>query len=71
MMSYNQQDMAVPRKETTPGLAHSKSESSIWGRWTTQMVRSEAYRMLKAYGIADEYPDKGNYACMIAGLEQI
>lgn len=35
------------------------------------MVRSEAYKMLEAYGIAGEYPDKGDYACMIAGLEQI
>lgn len=55
-----------------PPLAmQSKAEQPVYGMWTPQMVRNEACRVLEAYGIADEFPDKGDNTCMIEGLEAV
>ena len=53
------------------GLAFSDSETPIFGRVTTQMLRSAAHEVITAYQLDAEYPDKHDYACMVEGLEQI
>jgi DNA-binding phage protein len=55
-----------------PPLAmKSKAEQPAWGMWTPQMLRNEADKVLEAYGIAGEFPDKGDYTSMIEGLEKV
>lgn len=55
-----------------PPLAkQSKAEQPVFGMWTPQMVRNEAYRVLTAYGMAGDFPDKSETNCMIEGMEAV
>ncbi|MYM26572.1 hypothetical protein GTP46_28505 [Duganella sp. FT135W] len=70
MTSENSQQK-TKRKDLPPLAIRAKAAQPAWGMWTPQMVRNEAYRVLTAYGMAGEFPDKSETNCMIEGMEAV